>query len=151
MRLRIQALMNDTEATLLSHAYGNPSTRMSLIWGTGINVAVMLPLTPFENKLRQRPNERRVEAQTVLVNTEASMFGAGILPITSVDAELDELSDHPGFQPLEQLTSGRYLGEIIRLFLIRAIEAKALPVDLMSAKNQVRFAIDAEEITELDR
>lgn len=59
-------------------------------------------------------------AQFVLVNTEASMLGGGIFPLTPADETLDRESEHPGYQPFEQLTSGRYLGEVVRLTLLEA-------------------------------
>lgn len=120
--VRMTSLMNDTEATLLSHAYANPATRLSLIWGTGINAAVYLPLSAVGlGKLRDRPVEWTCSAKAVVVNTEISMFGKDLLLLSPADMQLDANSNQPGFQPLEQLSSGRYLGEICRLILVEAI------------------------------
>lgn len=113
------ALMNDTEATLLSHAYTRPATRISVIWGTGINAAVYLPVEALSRqKLGHRSKQWMDVAEAVLVNTELSMYGAEIFPVCAADVQLDRESSHPGFQPLEQLTSGRYLGEICRLVIL---------------------------------
>lgn len=62
------------------------------------------------------------------------MFGAGVLPLTRFDTALDAAHALPGFQPLEMLVSGRYLGEVARLVIVEGFErgvlfadAKALP------------------------
>ena len=144
--------MNDTEATLLSHAYENPSTRMSVIWGTGFNAALLLPRTALsDEKLGRRPREWMEAAEAVVINTEASMFGEGVFPVTSADEELDALSEHPGFQPLEQLTSGRYLGEICRLCLIRGAESGALFDGVVPGQLRVRFGLETALMREVEK
>jgi hexokinase len=113
------ALLNDTESMLLSHAYTNPATRISLVCGTGLNAAVQLPVSSVSpKKLGKRPKDWTDAAKEIVVNTEASMFGEGIFPICRADKELDRNSLYPGFQPLEQLIGGRYLGEICRLVMM---------------------------------
>jgi hexokinase len=117
------ALLNDTESMLLSHAYANPTTRISLVCGTGLNAAVQLPVSAvFPERLGKRPRDWTDAAREVVVNTEVSMFGAGVFPICSADRELDRNSMYPGFQPLEQLVGGRYLGEICRLVMMEWIK-----------------------------
>lgn len=121
LRLRMNALMNDTEATLLSAAYTRTNTSLSLICGTGCNAAVALPISALtSHKLGVRPVAWLRAAHMVLVNSECSMFGAGILPTTPADIALDAAQPRPGFQPLEQLVSGRYLGEIARLSILNS-------------------------------
>ena len=152
LRLQICALMNDTEATLLSHAYENPSTRISLVWGTGINAALLLPQAGVsKEKFRQRPKEWLDATDTVVLNTEASMFGMGILPTTQVDVELDALSDHPGFQPLEQLTGGRYIGEIVRLYLMQGVRNGALFNGIVPRGLQTRSSLDSGLVADLEK
>ncbi|KAF8534545.1 hypothetical protein BDD12DRAFT_409058 [Trichophaea hybrida] len=120
--LRLTYLLNDTVATLLSHAYDNPQTCISLICGTGINAALLLPVDALHpQKFGVRPREWFEAAEKVLVNTECSMLGGeGIFPLTNADMLLDEQAEAPGFQPFEQLTSGQYLGEVARLTLVDA-------------------------------
>ena len=143
--------MNDTEATLLSRAYENPSTRISLIWGTGCNAALIMPLAPFAEKVKNRPSLWTKGASTIVVNTEASMFGAGVLPQTEADRRLDAAMDHPGFQPLEQMTSGRYLGEISRLLVIKGVESGELFGGSLPPGLRTRFGVDAEVTAELEK
>lgn len=57
------------------------------------------------------------------------MFGTGILPLTRFDSALDAAHALPGFQPLEMLVSGRYLGEVARLVIVEGFERGALFAD----------------------
>lgn len=111
--------MNDSSATLLSSAYLNDSTSISLIFGTGMNAAVHLPVTALgPDKFTARPKSWHDQAEHVLVNTELSMFGKNILPTTRWDEELNSSHRIPDYQPFEYLISGAHLGEILRLVLV---------------------------------
>lgn len=57
----------------------------------------------------------------MLVNTELSVFGRDVFAATPWDALLRRAHPDPDFQPLEHLTSGRYLGELVRLIVVDAI------------------------------
>jgi hexokinase len=70
------------------------------------------------------------------------MFGKDLLPLSQADLQLDASSKQPGFQPLEQLTSGRYLGEICRLILVEAIQRKELFSGAMPKGLEVQFSFD---------
>jgi hexokinase len=147
----MNALINDTEATLMSHAFANPATSVSLILGTGLNAALQLPLSAFSPlKIDGRPKEWVRRARTVLVNTEISMFGAGIFPLSVADKRLDTASTNPGFQPLEQLTSGRYLGEICRLIIDEGVKAGALFGGVMPVGMRTRFGFDTGNMAVLE-
>ena len=151
LSLHMNALINDTEGTLLSHAFANPATSISLILGTGLNAAVQLPLSVFpDHKVAGRPRQWTEAAKTVLVNTELSMFGAGVFPVTDADRELDAGSPAPGFQPFEQMTSGRYLGEICRLLFAQGVKAGALFDGHMPAGMRVRYGFDTGNMAVLE-
>jgi len=117
------SIINDGAATLMSRAYVDPATRLSLILGTGFNAAAMLPVSVFAKaKFGNRPQSWHDEAKHVVVNTELSMFGKGVLPMTRWDEHLNNVHMHPDYQPFEHMLGGRYLGEIARLIIIEAIE-----------------------------
>lgn len=119
--------MNDSSATLLSQAYREPSTRLALILGTGTNASIHLPTSALAfTKYGVRPQSWHDEAHHVLVNTELSMFGKNVLPVTRWDEDLNRHHMKPDFQPFEHLVSGRYLGEIVRLVLVEAIRTAGL-------------------------
>jgi hexokinase len=127
MNVRMDAIVNDSSATLLSRAYLDPSTRFALILGTGCNAAIHLPVTALgPSKFGIRPSSWHEKANHVLVNTELSMFGKGIFPVTRWDESLNSTHALPDFQPFEMLLSGRYLGEIVRLMLVEAIQTAGL-------------------------
>ncbi|KAL1301870.1 hypothetical protein AAFC00_006052 [Neodothiora populina] len=123
LNVALEAIVNDSSATLLRQAYRDPSTRISLIIGTGINAAIYLPLNALsKEKFGQREDSWWHEAKHVLVNTELSMFGKDLWNSTRWDDELNRNHPLPDFQPLEYKASGRFLGEIVRLVLVEAIE-----------------------------
>ncbi|KAF3906263.1 Hexokinase-1 [Dactylellina cionopaga] len=116
LTITLEALINDSLAALLSHAYVAPATRSALILGTGTNAAVSLPLSmlPSSKLHSNRPSG----AEEVLLNTELSMYGTDIYPITKWDEALDAAMPRPGFQPLEYLIGGGYMGEIGRRIIV---------------------------------
>ncbi|KAF2226460.1 hypothetical protein BDZ85DRAFT_278409 [Elsinoe ampelina] len=120
--VHLSTVINDGSASLLSQAYRESTTRMSLILGTGTNSSIYLPVSALsEDKLGSRPNSWLSKAKRVCVNTELSMHGKNVWPLTRWDEALDRDHERPGFQPFEHLVGGRYLGEIVRLILLDAI------------------------------
>lgn len=123
LNVQMRAIVNDGAATLMSQAYRDSTTRMSLILGTGTNAGVYLPVKALDSaKYGKRPDSWYAEADRVLVNTELSMVGKSVLPTTEWDDLLNADHPLPDFQPLEYLITGRYLGEIVRLILLDAVE-----------------------------
>ncbi|KAI7556418.1 hypothetical protein KC316_g13616 [Hortaea werneckii] len=139
----MKAIVNDGAATLLSQAYRDPSTRMSLILGTGMNAAVYLPVNALgRDKFGSRPDTWHAAAHHVLVNTELSMFGKTVLPTTRWDDDLNAHHLLPDFQPLEYLVTGRYLGEILRLILLEAVSTAGLFGGELPAHLEDPYALD---------
>ncbi|KAF2209540.1 hypothetical protein CERZMDRAFT_46851 [Cercospora zeae-maydis SCOH1-5] len=127
LNVQMRAIINDSAGTLMSQAYRDPSTRVSLILGTGTNAAIFLPRTILAKpKFGSRPDSWYAEAERVLINTELSMVGQHSLPKTKYDERLNTNHSLPNFQPLEYLSTGRYLGEIARLIMLDAIESAGL-------------------------
>lgn len=102
-RFEVAALMNDTVATLVTHAYKQPLTRMSVVLGTGTNAACWLAR----------------DGRQTIINTEWGGYGDGaephVLPRTGADRALDAASGNPGHQAFEKMVSALYLGEVFRL------------------------------------
>lgn len=127
LNVELCAIVNDGIATLLTKAYRDSTTRMSLILGTGVNAAVYLPVSALEpDKFGIRPDSWFSAAERVVVNTELSMHGKTVLPSTKWDDDLNAKHQLPDFQPLEYLITGRYLGEILRLIMLDAISSAGL-------------------------
>ncbi|KAF4552216.1 Hexokinase-like protein 2 [Elsinoe fawcettii] len=120
--VNLATVINDGSASLLSQAYRESTTRMSLILGTGTNSSIYLPVSALSpSKLGERPQSWLQKARRVCVNTELSMHGGDIWPLTPWDEKLNAAHERPGFQPFEHFVGGRYLGEIVRLILLDAI------------------------------
>ena len=122
-RLRIAAITNDTIATLCSLAYSVkslPNSRVAagLIVGTGCNATVPWKFDALGSTKSERIRQKVPSASETVVNTEFTIAGAcGPLKAvtTKWDEDLDASTARPGFQPLEYMTGGRYIGELIRL------------------------------------
>lgn len=127
-RIRVAAIANDAVASLVSFIYqfrAKPGQKaaMALICGTGTNATIPLKLSTLKES--KRPNTVSVipgqagNDVKIAVNTEWSINGTmtvlsshGI--ITRWDTRLNMNVERPSFQPLEYMTSGRYLGELGR-------------------------------------
>ncbi|KAJ5577875.1 Hexokinase-1 [Penicillium hispanicum] len=127
LNVEMAAIVNDSSAALLSRAYVDPKTRMSLILGTGTNMAIHFPVHEIgQSKFGVRPDGWFDYAKHVIVNSEMSMFGGGVLPMTRWDDVLNRTHLRPDYQPLEYMITGRYLGEIVRLIIVEAVESTGL-------------------------
>jgi hexokinase len=147
LNVEVCAIVNDGPAALLSKAYRDPATRMSLILGTGMNAAVFLPVSSMpRDKFGVRPDSWHTSAQRVVVNTEISMFGKKVLPITKWDEDLNANHRLPDFQPLEYLITGRYLGEILRLIILEAISTIGLFGGQIPERLDVPYAFETRTL-----
>ncbi|CAG9937183.1 unnamed protein product [Clonostachys rosea f. rosea IK726] len=131
-KLTIAAIANDAVSTLVSFIFKYDEklkrrAAMGIILGTGSNATVPLKLSSLHPSKRPAnvsilPGES-LEDVRIAVNTEWSINGT--LPpmrelglITQWDKILDAQNETPGFQPLEYMTAGRYLGELGRIVLV---------------------------------
>ncbi|KAJ5902326.1 Hexokinase-1 [Penicillium taxi] len=127
LNVQMAAIVNDSSAALLSRAYVDSKTRMSLILGTGTNMAIHFPVHDIgRSKFGVRPDGWFDYAKNVIINSEMSMFGGGVLPMTRWDDVLNRTHMRPDYQPLEYMITGRYLGEIVRLIIVEAVETASL-------------------------
>ncbi|KAG6363752.1 hypothetical protein INS49_008855 [Diaporthe citri] len=148
LHVELAAIVNDSSACLLSEAYLNSSTRFGLILGTGVNIAVHLPVpTIGREKFGSRPDFWFDKASHVIVNTELGMFGKGILPVTRWDKSLNAAHPKPDFQPLEHMVSGFYLGEMCRLALIEAISTTGVLGGVVPPSLHLPYSLDSETIS----
>ncbi|XP_068443348.1 hexokinase HKDC1-like [Clinocottus analis] len=109
----IAAVVNDTMATMMSCVYEDPLCEIGLIAGTGTNVCYMEELKNIEKNGKNTGK--------MCINTEWGGLGDdGSLDdiITPYDIEVDQNSLHPEKQRFEKLTSGMYLGEVVRRVLM---------------------------------
>lgn len=144
----VEAIINDSSACLLSQAYAYPTTRFGLILGTGLNIAVYLPVNAIgRSKFGMRPPGWFDEASHVIVNTELGMFGHGILPWNKWDRQVQAGHSRPNFQPLELLVSGMYLGEVARYTLIDAIETTGIFGGVVPSSLKTPYSLATETLS----
>lgn len=152
LHVELRALLNDSSACLLSRAYSHTSTRFGLILGTGVNLAAYMPVQSVGmKKFGVRPKGWYEEANHVIVNTELGMFGHNILPLTRWDHALTKQHPRPDFQPLEHLVSGMYLGEIVRLALLEAIETTGLLGGVVPHSLRTGYSLGTDTISMIER
>ncbi|KAL2443902.1 Hexokinase-1 [Exophiala dermatitidis] len=152
LNVRVEAIVNDSSATLLSQAYLDPDTSMGLILGTGTNAAAYLPTACMgTSKFGMRESSWFDKAEKVIINTELSMFGKSILPQTRWDQLLNVQHHMPDFQPLEYMTTGRYLGELLRLIIAEAVEMGGLFQGIMPERLTESYSLDTEILAQLEQ
>ena len=171
--IRVAAISNDAVATLVSFMYqfagaaeteaqagtgARPRRRraaMGLIVGTGCNATIPLKLSSLHPSKRPASISvlpgRDVADVRIAVNTEWSINGTApplraLGLVTRWDEALDAAGEAPGFQPLEYMTAGRYLGELVRLMFIDYVAAAAvadegLPAEGLPARLRLRFGL----------
>ncbi|KAK1159372.1 hexokinase-2-like isoform X1 [Acipenser oxyrinchus oxyrinchus] len=111
-------VVNDVVATMMSCAYHDLSCEIGFIVDDGTNACYMEELC----------NEEGVK-KPVCINTEWAAFGDdGVLDVfrTNIDKELD-LKSRKSFKSIfEKMISGMYMGEIVRLILVKLVNEKLL-------------------------
>lgn len=123
---------------------------MGLICGTGSNATIPLKqnmLHPSKLPKVEVLNGHNPEEQRIAVNTEWSINGTApalraLGLISKWDEQLDASGEVPGFQPLEYMTAGRYLGELGRLILLDYLtNCRGYAGETLPAKLQQRFGL----------
>ncbi|KAJ8248261.1 hypothetical protein GJAV_G00240120 [Gymnothorax javanicus] len=114
MDVEVLALVNDTVGTMMSCGYDDKSCEVGVIVGTGTNACYMEELRHVD---LVEGDEGRM-----CISTEWGAFGDdGTLHdfITDFDREIDAASSNPGQQLFEKMISGLYMGELVRIILLR--------------------------------
>ncbi|KAI8082926.1 uncharacterized protein BX664DRAFT_267498 [Halteromyces radiatus] len=123
--IKIVAIANDAVCTLLAHAYQHPSTRIGIVHSLGTNCAYY-DKTRKVTKLKIH-NTATIESE-MIINTEWGNFGSSrrTLPCTWFDRKLDRESINPQFHVFEKMTTGVFLGEIVRIILTYLVDRDLL-------------------------
>lgn len=110
--INISALANDTVGTLAARAYGDRGCDMGVIIGTGTNACYVERVRNIK-KLDTAAQHR----ENMIVNIEWGNFDR--LGRTRYDRLMDAMTINPGRQRLEKMVSGMYLGELVRLVVVK--------------------------------
>ncbi|XP_052772317.1 hexokinase type 2-like isoform X2 [Mya arenaria] len=120
IKVNCMAVINDTVGALMSCAHSDNLCAIGLILGTGTNACYIERL---ENVGLWDGDWD--EPQQVIINTEWGAFGDdGALNfiMTEYDQKVDKRSINPGKQVYEKMISGMYMGEIVRLVLVKLVK-----------------------------
>ncbi|XP_020367618.1 hexokinase-1 isoform X3 [Rhincodon typus] len=110
----IMAVVNDTVGTMMTCGFDDQRCEVGLIIGTGTNACYMEELRHID---LMEGDEGRM-----CINIEWGGFGDdGSLESirTEFDREIDRGSLNPGKQLFEKMISGMYMGELVRLILVK--------------------------------
>ncbi|XP_075222141.1 hexokinase A isoform X3 [Lycorma delicatula] len=123
INIEVCAILNDTTGTLMSCAWKNFDCKIGVIVGTGSNACYVEQTKNCEtfNGDRNKP--------LVIINCEWGAFGDNHeleFIRTEYDVEVDQNSINTGRQLHEKMVSGMYLGEIVRLVLVKLTKEKIL-------------------------
>ncbi|XP_044515112.1 hexokinase-1 isoform X1 [Gracilinanus agilis] len=149
----IMAVVNDTVGTMMTCAFDDPECEVGLIVGTGTNACYMEELRHID---MVEGDEGRM-----CINTEWGSFGDDgcINEIrTEFDKEIDRGSINPGKQLFEKMVSGMYMGELVRLIIVKMakggllFEGRLTPELLTKGKFETKNVSAIEKTKEgLDR
>ncbi|XP_054902616.1 hexokinase-2-like [Poeciliopsis prolifica] len=139
------AMVNDTVGTMMSCGYRDQTCEIGMIIGTGTNACYM----------EEMKNVKRVEGEDgrMCINTEWGGFGDdGSLEdiLTEFDKVVDKTSINPGVHTFEKMISGMYLGEIVRLVLVKLAENKLLFKGKVSEALCTRDTFETKFISEIE-
>eukprot|EP00996_Jenningsia_fusiforme_P007264 NODE_983_length_1776_cov_88.488130_g868_i0.p1 GENE.NODE_983_length_1776_cov_88.488130_g868_i0~~NODE_983_length_1776_cov_88.488130_g868_i0.p1 ORF type:complete len:446 (-),score=86.09 NODE_983_length_1776_cov_88.488130_g868_i0:363-1700(-) len=125
VRGRVEALVNDTVGTLVARLFEDTTCVGGMICGTGCNIAIWEPVEAI-TKLSAQDKAGITE---MIINTEWGNFDpeCGILPVSIFDVIVDRASPNVGKQRFEKMISGFYMGELLRLMLVQAMDFRAFP------------------------
>ncbi|XP_077417603.1 hexokinase-2 [Vanacampus margaritifer] len=147
----IMAVINDTVGAMMTCGYDDHNCEIGLIVGTGTNACYMEQLRNLD--LLDGDEGR------MCVNTEWGAFGDdGALEDlrTPFDSEIDAGSLNPGKQLFEKMIGGMYMGELVRLILVKMtkdqllFQGKTTAQLLMTGKflTNYIYSIDSDNIEE---
>ena len=111
----VQALLNDTTATVLSGAYQYPQCDVGMILGTGTNICLTLDTSTLATPGTFAPES------DIYLNLESGNYNKH-LPATSYDKLLDNRSLNRTQQLQEKMVAGLYLGPLVTYILEDVIE-----------------------------
>ncbi|KAK4482006.1 hypothetical protein RD792_012922 [Penstemon davidsonii] len=142
VEMRVAALVNDTIGTLAGGRYTNNDVALSVILGTGTNAAYVERAQAIPKWHGPLP-----KSGEMVINMEWGNFRSSHLPLTEYDHALDVESLNPGEQIFEKLTSGMYLGEILRRVLLKMAEEAFFFGDEVPAKLKIPFILRTPEMS----
>ncbi|KAJ8248260.1 hypothetical protein GJAV_G00240110 [Gymnothorax javanicus] len=142
----IMAVVNDTVGTMMTCGFDDQRCEVGMIVGTGTNACYMEELRHID---LVEGDEGRM-----CINTEWGAFGddGSLEDIrTEFDREIDRGSLNPGKQLFEKMVSGMYLGELVRLILVKMAKQGLLFEGRITAELLTRGTFDTKHISAIEK
>uniref|UniRef100_A0A8U7MSI1 hexokinase n=1 Tax=Corvus moneduloides TaxID=1196302 RepID=A0A8U7MSI1_CORMO len=142
----VLALVNDTVGTMMTCGYDDQRCEVGLIIGTGTNACYMEEMRHID---LVEGDEGRM-----CINTEWGAFGDdGALDDlrTEFDRELDLGSLNPGKQLFEKMISSLYLGELVRLILLKMTKEGLLFNGKVSTALLTKGKIEMKHVSAMEK
>lgn len=149
IKVKVNALVNDTVGALLAHAYQSGGSFIGAIYGTGTNGAYVADIDDVK-KLRVHGDKRPTH---MLINTEWGGFDDDAqsrpkgLWITSYDNYVDRTAIRPRHHCFEKMISGMYLGEVARAVMISLVDRLLLFGGYSSTLMNTQYGFDTAYIS----
>ncbi|KAL9546482.1 hypothetical protein MBANPS3_006638 [Mucor bainieri] len=129
LAVKVVAMANDAVCTLLAHAYQHPSTRIGIVHSAGTNCAYYDKVINMENFMADHPTSLATTSD-MIINTEWCNISSKYLPSNKFDELVDLESNNKGVHAFEKMTTGMYLGELVRLILVEFADQHILSFDI---------------------
>ncbi|KAF7035356.1 hypothetical protein CFC21_046247 [Triticum aestivum] len=140
--MHVAALINDAVGTLAGARYYDEDVVAGVIFGTGTNAAYVEKANAIPKWEGELPNSGEM-----VINMEWGNFYSCHLPVTEYDQSLDNESLNPGEQIYEKLTSGMYLGEIVRRVLLKLSLQSSIFGEIDRTKLKTHFHLRTPHIS----
>ncbi|XP_048747104.2 hexokinase-1-like [Ostrea edulis] len=148
VELDVMARISDTTGALMAGNYVDKNCRIGVILGTGSNACFVERLENYNKFESSDPNTKQI-----LVNVEWGAFGDnGCLDFcrNEYEKEVDLYSNHPHSYTFEKRFGGLYLGEQVRLPLVKLIEEGCLFNGKSSPELMKRWGFATANVTSIE-
>ncbi|CAM6108189.1 unnamed protein product [Calypogeia fissa] len=142
--LEVAALVNDTVGCLAEGRYNDKDVMMAVILGTGTNACFVEEASAVPKWKGAPPASGKH-----VINTEWGNLNSPTLPTTFADDELDRESVNPGDHIFEKLMSGMYLGEIVRLVILRMAQEGGIFADYTTGRMSEKCSLPTPEVSKI--
>uniref|UniRef100_A0A8C6U2J4 hexokinase n=1 Tax=Neogobius melanostomus TaxID=47308 RepID=A0A8C6U2J4_9GOBI len=142
----IMAVVNDTTGTMMTCGFDDQRCEVGIIIGTGTNACYMEELRHID---LVEGDEGRM-----CINTEWGAFGDnGSLEDlrTEYDREIDRGSVNPGKQLFEKMASGMYIGELVRLILVKMAKEGLLFEGRITPELLTKGKIETKHVSAIEK
>ncbi|KDN52752.1 hypothetical protein K437DRAFT_253954 [Tilletiaria anomala UBC 951] len=142
IKVRVNALVNDTVGTLLTRSYQTGGAILGAIFGTGTNGAYLESIERI--KKIKVSSQGQAGPTHMVINTEWGSFDNArtVLPTTQFDNFVDRTALRQRHHLFEKMISGMYLGEVARAVIIYLIDNLVLFSGFSSATLNTQYGLD---------